>query len=307
MSYVELQVTSQFSFLRGASSAQELFATAVLLGIRAMAVTDRNSLAGIVRAHEAAKDTGVRLIVGCRLDLRCGMSVLVYPTDRAGYARLCRLLSIGKARAGKGSCHLDWPDLQAHAKGLLAILIPDTADDLCALRLRRLRDSFGDRAYLALTLRRRPNDQMRLYALSNLAAGLGVATVITNDVLFHVPDRRILQDVVTAIRHATTIDSLGFRRERHADRYLKSPAEMHRLFARYPDALAQTVQIADRCRFSLDELRYQYPEERDDPALTPQQTLETLTWEGAAGRYPDGLPDSVRALLRHELGLIDRL
>ncbi|QDA35927.1 DNA polymerase III subunit alpha (plasmid) [Paracoccus liaowanqingii] len=307
MSYAELQVTSQFSFLRGASSAEELFATAAALGIRAMAVTDRNSLAGIVRAHEAAKETGVRLIVGCRLDLRCGMSVVVYPTDRPAWSRLCRLLSIGKARAGKGACQLDWPDLQAHAEGLLAILIPDTGDDTCALRLRRLRDTFGDRAYLALTLRRRPNDQLRLHKLSTLAAGMGVATVITNDVLFHVPDRRILQDVVTAIRHTTTVDALGFRRERHADRYLKAPAEMARLFPRYPEALARTRQIADRCRFSLDELRYQYPEERDDPALTPQETLEALTWEGAADRYPEGIPPEVTTSLNHELSLIARL
>ncbi|MCG6111276.1 MAG: error-prone DNA polymerase [Paracoccus sp.] len=307
MSYAELQVTSQFSFLRGASSAEELFATAALLGIRAMAVTDRNSLAGIVRAHEAAKQTGVRLIVGCRLDLRCGMSVLVYPTDRAGYARLCRLLSIGKARAGKGACHLDWPDLDAHADGLLAILIPDTADDICALRLRRLRDRFGDRAHLALTLHRRPNDQLRLHDLSRLAARMGVATVVTNDVLFHDPARRILQDVVTAIRHTTTVDALGFRRERHADRYLKAPSEMARLFPRHPEALARTGTIADRCRFSLDDLRYQYPEERDDPSLTPQETLEALTWAGAATRYPDGLPPNVRTQLQHELRLIAQL
>ncbi|MGV3693321.1 MAG: PHP domain-containing protein, partial [Paracoccus marcusii] len=266
MSYVELQVTSHFSFLRGASSAQELFATAALMGMRALAVTDRNSLAGIVRAFEASNDTGVRLIVGCRLDLRCGMSVLVYPMDRAGYGRLCRLLSLGKARAGKGACHLDWADVADHAQGLLAVLVPDMADDDCALRLRRMREVFGDRAYLALTLRRRPNDPLRLHRLSLLAARAGVPTVVTNDVLFHDPDCRILQDVMTAIRHNTTVDALGFRRERHADRHLKTPAEMARLFARYPDALARSAQIADRCRFSLKELRYQYPEERADPS-----------------------------------------
>ncbi|RJE78672.1 error-prone DNA polymerase [Paracoccus sp. JM45] len=307
MSYAELQVTSPFSFLRGASSAQELFATAALMGIKAMAVTDRNSLAGIVRAHEAAKDTGVRLVIGCRLDLRCGMSVLVYPTDRAAYSRLCRLLSVGKARAGKGDCHLEWDDLQRYSDGLLAVLIPDTADDLCGLRLRRLRDSFGDRASLALTLRRRPNDQLRLHDLSNLAAQLGIATVITNDVLFHEPSRRILQDVLTAIRHSTTVDALGFRRERHADRYLKLPSEMHRLFARHPQALARSLQIASRCRFSLDELRYQYPEERDNPVMTPQQTLAGLTWQGAATRYPEGIPSKVAASLTHELRLIAKL
>ncbi|MFC0200816.1 error-prone DNA polymerase [Paracoccus rhizosphaerae] len=307
MSYTELQVSTHFSFLRGASSAQELFSVAALVGMKALAITDRNSLAGIVRAYEAAEDTGVRLIVGCRLDLRCGMSLLVYPLDRAGYGRLCRLLSLGKARAGKGACHLDWPDVQAHAEGLLAVLVPDMADDTCALRLRRLRDAFADRAHLALTLRRRPNDQLRLHDLSNLAARMGVPTVVTNDVLFHAPGRRILQDVVTAIRVGTTVDALGFRRERHADRYLKPPAEMARLFARYPEALARTAQIAARCRFSLDELRYQYPEERDDPALTPQQTLERLTWEGARERYPGELPDKVVASLKHELRLIEKL
>ncbi|HWJ87809.1 error-prone DNA polymerase [Shinella daejeonensis] len=305
--YAELQVTSQFSFLRGASSAEELFATAALMGIEALAVVDRNSVAGIVRAHEAAKATGVRLIVGCRLDLACGMSVLVYPTDRAAWSRLCRLMTLGKGRAGKGGCHLEWADLVAYGEGLIAVLVPDLADEDCALRLRRLREAFGDRAYLALTLRRRPNDQMRLWELSQLAQQARVPTVVTNDVLFHEPGRRMLQDVVTAIRHSTTIDALGLRREPHADRYLKPPAEMYRLFARWPEALARTLEIARRCTFSLDELRYQYPEERADPTLTPQQTLERLTWEGAATRYPEGVPDEVTAALRHELTLIGKL
>ena len=305
--YAELQVTSQFSFLRGASSAEELFATAAAMGIEALAVVDRNSVAGIVRAHEAAKTTGIRLIVGCRLDLVCGMSVLVYPTDRAAWSRLCRLLTLGKGRAGKGGCHLDWADLSAYGEGMIAVLVPDLADEQCALRLRRLRETFGDRAHLALTLRRRPNDQMRLWELSQLAQQARVPTVVTNDVLFHEPGRRMLQDVVTAIRHNTTIDALGHRRERHADRYLKPPGEMHRLFARWPDALARTLEIARRCTFSLDELRYQYPEERADPALTPQKTLEHLTWEGASSRYPEGVPDEVTAALRHELTLIGKL
>ena len=305
--YAELQVTSHFSFLRGASSCEELFAQAAVLGIEALAIVDRNSLAGIVRAHEAAKTTGVRLIVGCRLDLADGMSVLVYPTDRPAYARLCRLLSLGKGRGGKAKCILDWSDLVAYGEGLIAVLVPDEADETCALRLRRLRDSFGDRAYMALTLQRRPNDQLRLHHLSNLAARMRVATVVTNDVLFHVPERRILQDVVTCIRHNCTIDDAGFRRERHADRYLKPPEEMARLFSRYPEALARTIEIANRCRFSLDELAYQYPEERMLPGLTPQQALEQLTWEGAAERYPEGLPDKVVSSLKHELQLIERL
>jgi error-prone DNA polymerase len=305
--YIELQCTSHFSFLRGASSCEELFAQAAMLGIEALAIVDRNSLAGIVRAHEAARTTGVRLIVGCRLDLNDGPSVLVYPTDRAAYGRLCRLLSLGKKRAGKAKCRLDWSDLAAFGEGLIAVLVPDETDETCALHLRRLHESFGDRAYMALTLRRRPNDALRLHELSNLAAQACVPTVATNDVLFHVPARRILQDVVTCIRHNVTIDEAGFRRERHADRYLKPPGEMGRLFSRHPDALARTIEIAERCRFSLDELAYQYPQEAMIPGMTPQQALEMLTWEGAAKRYPKGVPDKVAANLKHELGLIEKL
>jgi len=305
--YVELQCTSHFSFLRGASSCEELFEQAALLGIEALAIVDRNSLAGIVRAHEAARTAGVRLIVGCRLDLDDSPSVLVYPTDRAAYGRLCRLLSLGKSRAGKAKCRLDWSDLDAFSEGLIAVLVPDKADETCALHLRRLRESFGNRAYMALTLRRRANDALRLHELSNLAGEARVPTVVTNDVLFHVPARRILQDIVTCIRHNLTIDELGFRRERHPDRYLKPPDEMARLFSRYPKALARTIEIAQRCRFSLDELAYQYPQEVTIPGMTAQQALETLTWEGAAKRYPDGVPDKVTANLKHELQLIETL
>ncbi|MET3793985.1 error-prone DNA polymerase [Aquamicrobium terrae] len=305
--YAELQVTSHFSFLRGASSCEELFAQAAATGTEALGIVDRNSLAGIVRAYGAARTTGVRLVVGCRLDLVDGMSILVYPTDRPAYARLCRLLSLGKKRAGKGKCHLEWADVVAYGEGLLAILLPDVADETCAQQLRRLRDTFGDRAYMALTLRRRPNDQLRLWELSNMAAASRVPTVVTNDVLFHEPARQLMQDVVTAIRHNVTIDELGRRRERFADRYLKTSAEMHRLFGRYPEALARTIEIMELCRFSLDELAYQYPEEKLYPKLTPQQALEKLTWEGAAERYPEGLPDKVRDNLQHELSLIEKL
>jgi error-prone DNA polymerase len=305
--YAELQCTSHFSFLRGASSCDELFAEAAQLGIEALAIVDRNSLAGIVRAHEAAKATGVRLIVGCRVDLADGMSILVYPADRPAYARLCRLLSLGKKRGGKAQCRLDWSDLVACGEGLIAVFVPDEADETCALRLRRLSEAFLDRAYLALTLHRRPNDALRLHELSDLAARACVPTVVTNDVLFHVPARRILQDVMTCIRHNCTIDELGFRRERHADRYLKPPDEMARLFRRYPEALIRTVAIAARCRFSLDELAYQYPEEATMPGLTPQQALEKLTWDGAAARYPEGAPGKVSAILTHELRLIEKL
>ncbi|MGC9271591.1 error-prone DNA polymerase [Acidiphilium sp.] len=305
--YAELQCTSHFSFLRGASGCDELFAQAAHLGIGALAITDRNSLAGIVRGHVAAREGGIRLIVGCRLDLSDGMALLVYPIDRAGYARLCRLLSLGKQRGGKARCRLDWSDVAAFGEGLIAVLVPDAADASCTRNLRRLRQVFGDRAYLALTLRRRPNDALRLFELSELAARARVATVVTNDVLFHARERRILQDVVTCIRHGCTIDDAGFRRERHADRYLKPPEEMWRLFAQYPEAVARTMEIADRCRFSLDELRYQYPDEVAIPGRAAQEALTRLTWDGAAQRYPEGVPEPVAATLRHELELIGKL
>jgi error-prone DNA polymerase len=305
--YAELQVTTNFSFLRGASHVEELFAQAKRLGLAALGITDRNSLAGIVRAHRCAEETGIRLAVGCRLDLRDGTALLVYPTDRPAYSRLCRLLTLGKARAGKGKCDLSWQDLAVHAEGLLAILVPDAADVELAARLARLRRDFGDRAWLALTLRRRPGDAVRLRELSDMAQAGRVPTVATGDVLYHVPQRRILQDVVTCIREGTTIDDAGFRRERFADRHLKPPEEMIRLFARHSDSVGRSLEIAERCRFSLSELRYQYPDEVDAPGQSPQQKLERLVRDCVPARYPDGVPEAVERQLRHELALIAEL
>src|SRR5471032_450942 len=190
--YAELQCASHFSFLRGASSADELFATATLLGIEALAITDLNSLSGIVRAHEAAKATGVRLIVGSRLRLTDNTEILVYPIDRPAYSRLCRLLSLGKSRAGKARCELTWDDLIQWQDGIIAILVPDRVDTAFEQNLSRLKEIYCDRAYCAMTLRRRPRDQLRLAQISNLARGRGVPTVATNDVYFHIPERRIL-------------------------------------------------------------------------------------------------------------------
>jgi error-prone DNA polymerase len=307
MRYAELQVTTHFSFLRGASSAQELFETAKLLNIDAIGVVDRNSLAGIVRALEASRATGIRMVVGCRLDLRDGMSILVYPTDRAAYSRLTRLITLGKSRGGKNNCILHLVDVAEYAEGMIGILVPDLPDDTCAVQLRKMAEIFGDRAYVSLSLRRRPNDQVRLYELSNLATRFKVKTVVTNDVLFHEPGRRQLQDVVTCIRNNTTIDELGFERERHADRYLKPPEEMERLFPRYPEALRRTMEIVERCKFSLEELTYQYPEEAIVPGKSAQESLEHYLWECVPNRYPEGLPPDVLKTLRHELDLIQKM
>ncbi len=271
--------------------------------MKALGIPARNSLAGIARAHQRAREAGIRLIVGCRLDLTDGPSVLVYPTDRTAYSRLTRLLTEGKGRAGKGKCELYWPDLAAAAEGLIAILCTDPTE----ANIRHLKADFGDRAYVALTLMHRPNDAVRLRVAADTARMLGVPAVATNDVLYHAPGRRILQDVLTCIREGCTIDALGNRRERSAVRHLQSPEEMTRLFARHPDALDRTQEIADRCRFSLDELRYQYPHEVRIPGMTAQRTLEKLTREGAERRYPDGVPGQVTRQLHHELDLIGRL
>jgi error-prone DNA polymerase len=275
MTYAELQVTTHFSFLRGASSAEELFAQAAVLGIPALGVADRNSLAGIVRAHEAAKATGVRLVVGCRLDLQDGTSLLVYPTDRAAYSRLCRLLSIGKGRAGKAACKLAWDDVIEWGDGLIVVLVPGRIDRALTAALRDLKKVFGDRGYLALTRRFSQKDAIRLYTLDDLARTARVPTVATNDVLYHAPERRILQDVVTCVREGCTIDDAGFRRERFGERFLKRPLEMERLFKGHADAVARTSEIVERCKFSLAELEYQYPSEVVEAGLSAQDTLES--------------------------------
>ena len=305
--YAELQVTSNYSFLRGASHVEELLAAAKLLGHEALAITDRNTLSGVLRAHGRAAELGMRLVVGCRLDLQDGTSLLAYPTDRPAYSRLCHLLTAGKKRAGKGACFLDWSDVAAHADGLLAILLPSEADDTTETNLRRLHQTFEGRAYVALTLRRRPGDAVRLRQLADLAQATRVATVVTGDVLYHAPNRRILQDVMSCIREGCTIEAAGHRLERFADRHLRAPEEMARLFAAYPEAIARATEIAERCRFSLSELRYQYPDEAELPGETAQQALERHTWSSLPNRYPNGAPPDVLKQLRHELALIAQL
>lgn len=305
--YVELYATSHFSFLRGASSPEELFAAAASQGHSALGLCDRGSVAGMVRGLSGREATGVRLIAGTRVDLRDNRSILLYPTDRAAWSQMTRLLSLGKARGGKGQCWLDWPDVAASAKGLVAILLPDGADERTRLDLAELRGAFGGHAFLALSLRRRPGDFARLAALDALARGLGVRSVALGDILYHAPDRRPLQDVLTAIRENTTIDALGFKRERFMDRALKSPAEMERRFALFPDAIAATADIAALCRFDLGEIRYQYPYEQVIEGRTAQEALAALTEEGAARMFPGGVPPAYRKQIDHELRLIGEL
>jgi error-prone DNA polymerase len=312
MSYFELQTTSHFSFLRGVSSCEELFAAAALLGHKALGVTDRNSVAGLVRATVAAEATGVRLVAGCRLDLVDGSSLLVWPEDRAAWSRLTRLLTVGKCRAepkkgGKGQCFLHWEDVAGFSEGLVAALVPDKADAITESALAQIREIFGGRAHLSLSLRRRPGDAIRLQALDRMARHFGIRGLAAGDVLYDSPGKRMLQDVVTAIRHKCTIDELGFRRERYADRHLKSVAEMERRFSAYPDAIRASEDIAERCTFSLRKLSYQYPDEILMSGRTPQEALEQMTRTALEARFPEGVPETYAGLLDHELKLVRRM
>ncbi len=306
-SYVELQVTSNFSFLRGGSHPHELVAQAALLGHPAIAITDRNTLAGIVRAHShiRTEKLATRLIVGARLDLTDAPGLLCLPRDRAAYGRLATLLTVGKRRAGKGQCHLALADVLAHGDGQTMIVVPpEKPDDAFARALDRLGVEFRRRCYLAASHLYRGDDAARIAHLAALARDARVPLVATNDVHFHAPERRPLQDVLTCIREKCTIREAGFHLFANAERHLKPPAEMARLFRRNPEAIARTVEIAEICRFSLDELRYEYPAETPHTGRTPQEELVFLAWKGAAWRYPEGIPEPVRKGLDQELALI---
>ncbi len=305
--YVELQVTSNYSFLRGASRIEELMLQAKALGYDALAITDRNTLAGIARAHARAAEVGIRLVVGCRLDLRDGLPVLAYPLDRAGYGRLCRLLTLGKGRTGKGGCDIAWADLAAAGEGLLLILLPDQPDERLDGELRRMRGAFAGRCHLALTLRRRPGDHVRLRLLFEAAQAARVPTVVTGDVLYHDPTRRILQDVVTCIREGCTVEQAGFRLERFADRHLKPPDEVARLFAPTPRRSPARRRSPPAAPSAWPNSATSIPDELERDDETPQQGLERLVAESVPLRYPDGLPPEVDRQLRHELALIGSL
>ncbi|HML11243.1 MAG TPA: error-prone DNA polymerase, partial [Stellaceae bacterium] len=310
--YAELQATSNFSFLRGASHPDELVQQAARLGLEAIAITDRNSLAGIVRAHQAAKECGIRLVVGARLDLQDGMSLVAFPEDRAAYGRLTTLLTLGKRRAPKGECHLDYPDVVAHGAGLVVALLPPDYTDRASLarhheRARRVAADFPGRGYLAAHHLYRGDDARRIARLARIAEVTGLKLLATGDALYHIPERRPLQDVMTCIREHCTLHQAGFRLAANAERHLKPADEMARLFRGHEAALAASVEIAERCRFSLDELKYEYPEEPVPSGMTPQSRLAQLAWEGAARRFPDGISDKNRKRIEHELALIEQL
>jgi error-prone DNA polymerase len=315
--YAELQATTNFSFLRGGSHPHELVAEAKAQGLSALAVTDRNTLAGIVRAHTTAKQVGLKLIVGARLDLTDAPSLICLPTDRETYGRLCRLLSSGQLAADKGKCILTLDDVAAAARGQILIALAPEGWSWRALsdqagfedELRRVKASLAPTAtlYLAASHTYRGDDRARIAALAALAQRCRVPLVATGDVLYHTPHRRPLQDVLTCIHGGVRINEAGLRLAPNAERHIKAPQEMARLFAGHEAALARTLEIATACTFNLDELQYEYPDEPVPPGKTPHAHLVDLVEAGAHERFPDGVPEKVRALLEKELALIAEL
>ncbi|MBR1222672.1 error-prone DNA polymerase [Bradyrhizobium sp. U87765 SZCCT0131] len=312
--YAEIGITTNFSFLHGGSHPQEYVHEASRLRLPAIGLADRNTLAGVVRAYSELGNDEVthkpKLLVGARLVFMDGTpDILVYPRDRAAYGRLCRLLSRGKLAAGKGECHLALPDLLDFSEGQLLVLALPHRFDAAAARalLATLRASGADGVWLAASLLYRGDDRRRLAQLQHIAATAHVPLLATNEVLYHDPGRRPLQDVLTCVREKTTIEAVGRRLAANAERHLKPAAEMARLFRDLPDAVAETLRFADRITFSLSELRYQYPDEPIPPGKTAQQHLQDLVRDGIAQRYPGGIEPKVQKTIDKELALIATL
>jgi len=317
--YAEIGITTNFSFLRGGSDPRAYVHQASELGIPAIGIADHNTLAGVVRAYKELENPEVthkpKLLIGTRLVFSDGTpDILIYPRDRAAYGRLCQLLTRGKrgddiTRIEKGECHLRLDDLLEFAEGqLLVLALPHRFDAAEAQTiLARLKNSRADGVWLAASLLYRGDDKRRLARLHRLALAVKVPLLATNEVLYHHPARRRLQDVLTCIREKTTIDAIGRRLEANADRYLKPAREMARLFRDLPEAIAETMRFAGRISFSLDQLKYQYPDEPVPPGKTAQQHLEDLTWTGVDKYFGGEISETLRATLRKELALIAEL
>ena len=337
--FVELGLVSCFSFLRGASDAVDLVMAARALGYDALGIADANTMAGVVRMHVEMQTLKLRPVIGCRIETAEGLAFLAYPQDRAAYGRLCALISAGRMATldgewqVKGQCDISLAMLAEHGEGVQLVLLPpgDLAQDftikvesnVIPLRsaeaaklpktltfediLPHLTRQLPTLRHLAASYLYSGDDIARIDRLDALAQAHGLTLLATNDVHYASPDKRPLQDVMTAIRHKTTVDRAGHHLHGNGERYLKSPEQMAALFTRWPHAIAAAREVADACHFTLDELRYEYPEEIYPDDQTPQEYLGQLTWQGAEGRYPSGLPDSVAQTLRRELALIGKL
>ena len=324
MQYAELHCKSNFSLLQGASHAVELVERAKRLGYRAIAITDRNTLAGIVRAHGAAKDEQLKFVVAAELTFVDAPACVVWMPNRKAYGQLCRLLTLGRRRAGKGECLLYFDDLREFGQDWIVGVIPDwnpssgnlvsdhlrlheAAEMITAAQLLAYREIFVEDCYLLAELHRGVADKQRLLRLRRLSEDANVPLLAAGDVYYHDPSRARLQDALTAIAHRCNVQQIGDWQFPNAQRFLRPLNELDDLFAEIPSAMQRTVEIAERCCFSLEELKYEYPEELTPKKTTPIQHLGQLAWKGAHQRYPSGLPQKVIRLLKHELELIEEL
>jgi error-prone DNA polymerase len=329
--FAELATTTNFSFLRGASHPEELVAQAAALGLTGIGIADRNTLAGVVRAHVYARENSaaignLRVVTGARLAFTDGApDVLAYPRDRAAYGRLCRLLTKGNLRAPKGECHLNLEDLLEAGEGLQIVAMPGHPHPAASRpplgepkvpltpasgrreELPRLREVFGDRLWIGASLTYGEDMRGALARRAALARKIGAPLLASNDVVMHAYQRRPLADVLACIREGTTLEAAGRLTLANAERHLKDADEMTRLFAEAPKAVEETARFLDGLSFSLDELAHDYPEELREGYPTAQAALEAFADSGARARYPRGVPDNVRAALAHELALIGRL
>ncbi|MBT8426612.1 MAG: PHP domain-containing protein, partial [Erythrobacter sp.] len=337
--FVELGLVSCFSFLRGASDAVDLVLQARALGYDAIGIADANTMAGVVRVHTESRTLKLKPCIGCLIETVEGLAFLAYPKSRKAYGRLCRLISAGRMRTlsgewqEKGECDISLPMLARHSEGVQLILVPPRdlareftvpawASNVVGLGGEKVQElvaaPFEDIVphlaaglptlrHIAAAFLYTDSDVARIERLDTLAVENGLSILATNDVHYATPDRRPLQDVMTAIRHKTTVARAGHLLHGNAERYLKPPETMCRLFERWPHAISAAREVADACDFSLDELKYEYPEELYPGGAEPQDYLESETWKGAEWRYPAGIPDSVRETLHKELALIGKM
>ncbi|MGL6042695.1 MAG: PHP domain-containing protein, partial [Sandaracinobacteroides sp.] len=312
--FAELVSASAFSFLEGACHPAEMVAAACEAGLDGLGLADRNTVAGVVRAHVALRaardeqgdDFPFRFLPGARLVFADGTpDIAAYAADRAGWGRLTRLLTVGNRRSEKGRCTLNLDDLLAHSDGLLLVAMP--CHTPAEKALEALRDTVPGRLWLGATMHHAATDRRRLAARSALAGRLGLPLLATNDCLYARPQDRPLQDVLSCIRLKTHVAAAGRRLAANAERHVKTAAQMARLFRDRPDALAASRDLADRARFSLDELRYEYPDEPVPEGWTPQAWLGHLAREAARARHPGGVPERLGAKIDEELALIEKL
>ncbi|MES2566856.1 MAG: error-prone DNA polymerase [Bacteroidota bacterium] len=313
MDYTELQITSNFTFLRGGSHPEELVEQALALGYTEIAITDFNTLAGVVRAYSATKGKNMRVIPGARLELIDGHSLLAYPKTKEGYANLSGLLSVGNLRAEKGKCLLYKKDVYEYAEDLVFIMVPPMSlnaafeiEEPFKQALTEYKRMLGINFYLGMTRSYHANDTKKLFRVAELAKLYNLPLVAMNDVHYHVPERRELQDVLTCIREKCTITNAGFKLYQNAERYLKTAEEMKRLFAQYPEAIVNTKKIADACQFSLSELKYTYPKGLTTEGRTHQEELAHQVLIGAHRMFGEDIPDKVKKSIDFELAFIER-